>query len=276
MKRIAAAATLAPPILFVIQAVTAGILLPPMPPPEGSGLGPVVLSTVLTALVLITVAVGVAVGGLPRIAILFLVGAGIPANNLVEAVFFSLDIPRSHLGPLFLHTFAVAALFAIILDRLAGPPAMKVAISGPRRSPAAWATRTAVCDLVYVVLYFAAGVLVWPFVRDFYSSRPLPGTGHVLLMQVFRGLVFTGISLALARFLAWSRGWSALLVGVTLSILGGIAPLMVPNPYMPTAVRLPHLAEVGVSNLLFGLFAGWLLGRVGDPKTAPAQARTAA
>jgi hypothetical protein len=79
-------------------------------------------------------------------------------------------------------------------------------------------------------------------------------------MQVVRGFVLTGIVVVLVRVVRGSRRKLAVLAGATLSIVGGISPLLLPNPYLPDSVRLVHLAEVGVSNFLFGLPAGWLVG----------------
>jgi hypothetical protein len=260
MKRLIALVVLAPVVLFVIEAVTGVVLLPAMAPSnEDGGMSRVVLSITLTALVLAGVAARLAVRGLPRIAILFLLGGVIPANNLVEALFFRLDIPRDVLGALFLQALAVGLLFGLLLDRLAGPPALARGGDDRARSAASWLGRIAACDAIYIVLYMGAGMLVWPFVRHFYEGR-VPPTLQVILMQVFRGLVFTGIAFVLARTLALSRVTAAVVVGLTLSLLGGVLPLLVPNPFMPADVRWAHMVEVGVSNFVFGLLAAGLLG----------------
>ena len=81
----------------------------------------------------------------------------------------------------------------------------------------------------------------------------------MVLMQVFRGLGFLAVAWAIVRLTQGTRWQVALRVGLTLSIVGGIAPLIVPNAFLPTVVRYAHIVEVGVSNFLFGLFAGWLL-----------------
>ncbi len=39
-------------------------------------------------------------------------------------------------------------------------------------------------------------------------------------------------------------------------VLGGIAPLLLPNPFMPSGIRLAHGFEVGISNFLFGMIVG--------------------
>jgi hypothetical protein len=258
MKRIVLGLLLAPVLLLVIQGVTGAVVLPSRPMPEGGG-GWVLLYALITAWVLTGLAFTVGAGAWGKAALLFLVAAGIPANNLVEAFFFPLEIPREHLPPLFIHTFVWGGLLAFVLARLAGSGASRPAVSGEGRSVAAWAWRFAAADLSYVVLYTVAGLLVWPYVSHFYAGRALPDPGTILAMQVARGLVFCGIAYALMRFLAVRPVIGALIVGATLSLVGGVAPLLMPNPYMPTSIRLPHMVEVGVSNLLFGVVAAWLL-----------------
>jgi len=276
MKRFLALVALAPLVLFVIEALTGAVLLPALAPSnEDAGMSWVVISTVLTALVLASLATRLAVRGLPRVAILFLVGGVIPANNLVEASFFRLDIPRDVLGRLFLQVLVVGALFGLALDRLVGPAAPAGARDDRTRSPASWWGRIAACDALYIVLYFGAGLFVWPFVRHFYEGR-VPPTLHVVLMQVFRGLVFTGIAFVLARTLAYSRVTMAVAVGLSFSLLGGVLPLLAPNPFMPADVRWAHLVEVGVSNLVFGFLAAWLLGPSAGRAPTRIEERTAA
>jgi hypothetical protein len=87
----------------------------------------------------------------------------------------------------------------------------------------------------------------------------LPDVPAILAVQVARGLVFCAITYALMRFLALRPAAAALLVGATFCLLGGVAPLLVPNPYMPASIRYPHMVEVGVSNLLFGVCAAYVL-----------------
>jgi hypothetical protein len=101
--------------------------------------------------------------------------------------------------------------------------------------------------------------LVWPFVKEFYSARPLPAMGEVVAMQIARGLVFTGIVALMIRRQAGSRMTTALLAGVALAVLGGVAPLMVPNPFMPAEIRFSHMVETGTSMLLWGFVAALIL-----------------
>jgi hypothetical protein len=257
VRRNVAAALAAAPLLFVIQGLTGALLLPPLPPVEG-GFGLMAASIALSALTLTALAVALAPRGPIRAAILFLAAAGIPLNNLVEGLLFSLDIPRSVILPMIAHSIVSGALFALLLDRLAASPAARPGPFAPRRTWA-WALRLAASDLAYIVLYFTAGIVVWPYVADFYAGRPMPGGLSVLLMQVPRGLVFSGIALVLMRFLSVPPAAGTALVALTLVLLGGVAPLLMPNPYMPASIRFPHMAEIAASNLLFALVSTALL-----------------
>lgn len=201
-------------------------------------------------------------------AILFLLMFGLHCNNLVEAVFFQLDIPRAELANLFWSGLLRATYFAPLLvwaarkwNSLSQLPLR----AWSERTAFGWIWRVVVCDLAYVFLYFVAGMIIFPYVRDFYAPWQLPALLPLLVMQVFRGLVFVGLSFLVIRRAAGSRLEVALVVGLVLSIVGGVVPLLTPNPYLPSFIRWVHGWEVGLSNLLFGCLVGWLLvGRQGQ------------
>ena len=48
------------------------------------------------------------------------------------------------------------------------------------------------------------------------------------------------------------------MVAATMVGLGGVAPLLVPNPFLPDAVRWAHMIEIGASNAIFGWLIGWI------------------
>lgn len=110
--------------------------------------------------------------------------------------------------------------------------------------------------IAYIVLYVAAGVLVLPYVREFYASRPMPSLGLLLPLQVIRALIFAASAALLLRGGLRYAPW---IVGLAFSVIAGIAPLLPDNRFMPLAVRLPHMAEVGVSNFVFGFIVALLL-----------------
>jgi hypothetical protein len=118
------------------------------------------------------------------------------------------------------------------------------------------------CDLTYLVLYLAAGVLIFPYVKSFYASQALPSTTTIVGLQLLvRGPLFILLCLLLTRMLGMPRRSGALAVGLLFTVLSGMAPLLMPNPYFPDSVRWAHFAEVVSENFIFGVMVAWLWGQ---------------
>lgn len=249
----------------VLQTLTGGLLLRGLPAPPEDATVLFLVANLLTVTVIVVLASRAASRGWQRALALLAIPWGISANSFLEAAFFSLDIPRPTLLLLLVHGFVGLAGLALVVDRVVPPSNPRDLPEPPRRSLGSWIARIAACDLAYIAAYLGAGTLVWPFVKDFYAARPLPTMGAVVAMQVARGLVFTGIIALMVRRQAGSPPTTALLAGAALAVLGGIAPLMVPNPFMPAAIRYPHMVETGGSMLLWGFAAALLLAP--QPKT---------
>ncbi len=184
-------------------------------------------------------------------------------NSFIEARFFGLFDTRetlSHLGTTLLGDLIFAPLLVLLLRA----PLAGVIPDGPGGE---WRARITPLRLIsggaaYVVVYFVAGMIVFPFVREFYATKPMPNPlALVALQAIVRGPVFVLLLYLALRMSRMRRSEAVLMTGTALSVLGGIAPLMVPNPYFPDAVRWSHFFEVGVSNFVYGAFAGWLLTR---------------
>jgi hypothetical protein len=241
------------------------------PPP---GLGGVLASNVLTAAVLAWIHGRLTGRPAARAAALWAIWGGLQACSLVEAVLFDIRIPRGHLPWLFAFSLAVSGAFSAFLAFTFRPAASQRA--APAGWPAGWRVGSSVA--AYVALYFSAGTLVWPYVRAFYEASPMPPFALVFATQLARGLALSAIVLVVVRRLDAPPVTAAVAAGAVLGIVGGVAPLLITNPYLPDPVRYAHLPEVGVSNFLFGLIAGWLLrptrGRLqdGDPSLRPAEA----
>jgi hypothetical protein len=117
--------------------------------------------------------------------------------------------------------------------------------------------------LAYELLYFGAGMLVYPYVADFYATRRLPPVGLLAGLAAFRALLFVIWTWPLLRLAPRHAPW---LVGLGFAIIAGIAPLLPDNPYMPADIRFYHAIETGISNFLFGWILAWLLQpRLGRP-----------
>lgn len=144
----------------------------------------------------------------------------------------------------------------------------------PSMDAGQWAWKLAAVIVVYELLYFGFGYYVaWnsEALVAFYQGTD-PGsfpamlwqnavnTPLIYLWQALRALLWVAFALPVIMMLR-DRGWKgALGLGLLLALPMNL-PHIIPNPYMPPAVRLAHFVETTSSNFLFGLFLFWLLHR---------------
>ncbi|HKX33303.1 MAG TPA: hypothetical protein VJ302_36840 [Blastocatellia bacterium] len=135
------------------------------------------------------------------------------------------------------------------------------------RSPGQRGWRFAVSALAYAVLYFLVGILVIPYVQDFYTFETIPRARVIFALQLLvRGPAYVAVCLLLVRMLGLPARTGALAVGLVFATVNSIAPLLVPNGIFPDEVRWAHLCEAGSSNFVFGAFVAWLWGK---PESGP-------
>jgi hypothetical protein len=131
-----------------------------------------------------------------------------------------------------------------------------------------WIGRMLVAAVAYVVLYVTFGSLIaWqsPEVRSFYQESGsvegfrflFSGFAGVLTLQLFRGVLWALIALPVIRMMKGGRWESGLALGLLFAVLMN-AQLLLPNPYMPEAVRMVHLVETASSNFLLGFLIAWI------------------
>ncbi len=141
-------------------------------------------------------------------------------------------------------------------------------IAAKSRGERAW--KFVVCDVAYLLLYFTAGSIIWPYISDFYATQTLPPMSMILALELlFRGPAFIVLCLLLVRMLGLRRLSGALAAGVVFALLSGVAPLLIPNPYFPDVVRWAHFCETSSSNFVFAALVAWLWGQ---PKLVHAEA----
>lgn len=119
-----------------------------------------------------------------------------------------------------------------------------------------WAWKLGVVIVLYELLYFGFGYYVaWkdPAVLAFYQGTD-PGsffaqmrnvateTPTLIPFQALRALLWAAFSLPVIRMLRHKPWLGALLTGLFVSLPMNV-PHIVPNPYMPTAVRTAHFIE---------------------------------
>lgn len=233
----------------------------------------------LNTLVLISVIVRSRWTGWRLIAAIFLVYFGVTTfMSQIESAVFITRLPPGILPRLFLMGALIAAPFSVLAVSILGKlRARTVDTENNQRliMPASeWSWKLGVIAIAYVILYFTFGYYIaWrnPAVREYYNGTD-PGSffaqfGNVLRdtpwlvpFQVLRAMLWTLIALPVVRMMKGSRPETALAIALLFSVVMN-SQLLLPNPYMPDAVRMAHLVETALSNFIFGFLIGWLLSR---------------
>jgi hypothetical protein len=91
--------------------------------------------------------------------------------------------------------------------------------------------------------------------QEFYAGLQLPA--WIVPFQMVRGLVWAALALPVIKMMEGELWEIKLAVALLFSVLMG-SLLLMPNPYMPDAIRLAHLVEVSSSNFVFG----WIVATV--------------
>lgn len=119
--------------------------------------------------------------------------------------------------------------------------------------------RFVVADVAYLFIYLVFGMIVFPFLKSYYSTLTLPPFNTILLLQLFlRGPLFIAAILALAALRGTRTFSNAIIVGLIFAVCSGLVPLMQPSSSLPDWVRKFHLVEVVTSNLIWGTMVAWL------------------
>ena len=156
---------------------------------------------------------------------------------------------------------AVAALLWYVIFHPAAVPKSPISSTLPDRSFTQRLWRFVFCSACYVFLYFLAGTIIFPFVRDYYATQHIPSFGHIVAMQFFvRGPVFVLVCLMLLRMFRLPHWSGAVAVGLAFTLISGVAALIMPNGIFPDTVRWAHFCEVTSSNFVFGFVVGWIWG----------------
>jgi hypothetical protein len=190
--------------------------------------------------------------------------------NVIEGFYF-LQGTRFDATRVMLHfvlTFAVSApVWGRIFSKDRAQPAPNFRPWGSR-GVASCVGRLAASDVAYLVVYLAGGFTIISFVRDYYATRTLPPPEVIFGLQLLvRGPLFILVCILLVRMMGMARGRGAFAIGAIFALVSGVAPLMMPSPYLPDAIRWVHFWEVSVTNFIFAVLVAAMWG---PPKAAPA------
>jgi hypothetical protein len=194
---------------------------------------------------------------------LFLVPGVVAVANWIEGAWYLPNVGIDWRGTLIFDvaSTAIAALLWYVIFRSAAVPESPISSTLPERPFTQKLWRFVLCSVSYVFLYFLAGMIIFPFVRDYYATQHLPSFGHIVSMQFFlRGPVFVLVCLTLLRMFRLPHWSGAVAVGLAFTFISGVAALIMPNGIFPEQVRWAHFCEVTSSNFLFGFIVGGVWG----------------
>ena len=171
----------------------------------------------------------------------------------------------------------IFAPLAVLIFGKFKPPANPAILNDAHPTETALGKRIMAIALLYVLVYFMFGYFVawqWEETRVYYSGSAeiKPFFVHIgdlflredpllLPFQLFRGLIWSGLTLLIVSMIDADRWAASASVGLVFAILMAVPLALFPNPYMPPMVIQAHSAEVGSSMIVFGAVAGWLLHR---------------
>lgn len=195
-------------------------------------------------------------------------------NNVIEAVIFSNYVTN----PWFtLSMFTPAVLLCAGVTAWlfpAGPRGVAFVrtwqVYFRQRAPKAWGWRLFSAAVIFMPIYYLFGLLVVPFVGDYYRQGAfglaLPTLATLLPVLFVRSVLF--LVACLPVVVAW-RGTSRRLwwsLGFALFVCVGLLNLLAAN-WIPGWVRAIHLAEILADSLVYAGALVWLLssGTTGRP-----------
>lgn len=117
--------------------------------------------------------------------------------------------------------------------------------------------------IAYVLYYLVFGALTYEFFTKRYypeATKAVASLGWWFwIIQFARGVLMTSATVPIIYTLRLQRWQTALAVGAVIWIAGGLAPLLIPNPFMSLSLRLIHIAEIFTQNFSLGVTAALLL-----------------
>ncbi|WP_198675303.1 hypothetical protein [Pleomorphovibrio marinus] len=268
--------------IWILGTLAMENLIPDLPSEPGlieEGFGLLVLGLINTALIVSLILTSRWNGWQLTISLALAYYGSFTLLTQIESWYFLSEttVPPQLLPRLFLMGLSIPFIFIPVAVFILGKWKRK----GEPVDPAIWKVSTTklliikfgIIALIYLVVYWLAGYFIaWqnPELREFYGSpgEIAPFFSHTLdtflnspslvLLQLFRGIVFGAIALLILSGSKANTWVTALIVGLLFAIPHLVHIL--PNPLMPIAsVRVSHMVETASSSFVFGLITVWVL-----------------
>jgi hypothetical protein len=187
------------------------------------------------------------------------VGLNVVLINIEAAVFLTMPTEQVVRGVLV--GMVRAALLALLMALTFGReprPERQTPAKGPVLTSRSWLSRIGLSSVCYFVLYFVAGMTIYPFVKPFYDTQDMSIGAGIVPLQLVRGALYLAFALPLLRTVVATRRQLRYFAAVLFPLLAGVADLLAPNPIMPDWIRPFHIVEIGWSNFAYG----WLVAHL--------------
>jgi len=183
-----------------------------------------------------------------------------------EALIFVPD-PRfsQHAGSILLSSIVLYAIFAALLAVLSQllKVSRPVELAVPHRTVPMAALMIFLSGLAYTLYYLIFGSITFQFFTKGYYPQAEQSVarlgGWFWAIEIARGILMALAALPIVQTLRMKRWQTAIAVGLLIWIIGGLAPLVVPNELMGLRQRIIHTVEIFTQNFTFGVTAALLL-----------------
>lgn len=220
------------------------------------------LANLMVVFLLLLVALNNRYDSYKLMAIIFIIFFGVGSFNiLIEAYIFNVTDRAETLRQIIINAVEMA-VFSVVYIKFVVKKSDPQPIFFEKRKFGTWLVRIFLGNILYLFLYISAGMILYlsmPQINEFYGDK-IPPMSMIIKTQLFvRAFVFMAVAVLVNRTVVLPKYQRAILIGLVFSVIGGIAPLIVPNELMPQFVRIGHGFEVGISNFIYGFMLSLIL-----------------
>lgn len=263
-------------IMFIGMAVSSVIVGVHTSHTSNNSVTPLLIFCILNTIILTVYIINSKMRGLKLISITFIIFWGIQYfMTQIETLYFDSAVKMPILDTLQVVVMGalsiiISSLFAVlILGRFKKERAYSDDKNAIKVQFAKMLPNMAALAFCYVIIYFVFGYFVaWQFpdLRKYYSgstailnifqhmANQFQSDPILPLFQLFRGLLWAGLSLIIINSLNTKGLKTYIVTGLLFSVLI-TTPLILPNAYMPAPVRLGHSLELFTSMFVFGILS---------------------
>jgi hypothetical protein len=158
---------------------------------------------------------------------------------------------QGFLGAL-LYSVVLVALMGRLRDGGEGPESARLHMGAGE-----WLWKVGLCVVIGPAVGLLARAAFWPW------TQPLPDRPLLHSASLLAGcsLLLIAFMLPIIKMMRGDRLEAALMVGVLLAVLGGAAPLVTAQVWLPDKFSVGHMVGISVATLLYGMLVGFLFSR---------------